>query len=89
MRMITRSLIALGFIGTIVGSTAAPAVAQGVYFEGPGFGIGVGRPAYRERYYNRGYSDYDAYAYSGRRYQRAPQVYERRSYRRDRNWDWD
>jgi hypothetical protein len=88
--MITTSLIALGFIGTIAGSTAVPAVAQGVYFEGPGIGIGVGRPAYRERYY-RGYSDYDgAYAYAGRRYQRAPQVYERRSNRlRDRNWDWD
>jgi hypothetical protein len=88
MQMIKRSMVALGFIGTIAGATATPAVAQGVYFEGPGFGVGVGRPAYRERYY-RGYSDYDGpYMNSSRRYYRAPEVYERRSHRwRDRNWD--
>jgi hypothetical protein len=88
MRMITRSMVALGLLGTIAGGTTTPVLAQGVYFEGPGVGIGIGRPAYRERYY-RGYHDYDgAYAYSGRRYHRAPEVYERRSYRwRERNWD--
>jgi len=32
----------------IAGATATPALAQGgVYFEGPGFGVGVGRPAFR------------------------------------------
>jgi hypothetical protein len=62
MRMITRSMVALGLLGTIAGGTTTPVLAQGVYFEGPGVGIGIGRPAYRERYY-RGYHDYDgAYA---------------------------
>src|SRR5882724_1919506 len=70
MRMIARTLFALGFAGTIAGGAAMPAAAQGVYLEGPGVGIGIGRPAYRERYY-RGYSDYD---YSG------PRVYSGRSY---------
>ena len=59
MRLITRAMVAVGFIGTMAAATAAPSLAQGVYFEGPGFGVDVGpRPAYRERYY-RGYRDYD------------------------------
>jgi hypothetical protein len=91
MRMIARTLVALGFAGTIAGGAAMPAAAQGVYLEGPGVGIGIGRPAYRERYY-RGYSDYDysgPRVYSGRSYDSAPEVYERRSYRLRRDRDWD
>jgi hypothetical protein len=48
--MLAKTMIALGFIGTMA-AAATPSVAQGVYFEGPGFEVGVGRPAYRERYY--------------------------------------
>jgi len=56
--MLAKTMIALGFIGTMAAANATPSFAQGVYFEGPGFGVGVGRPAYRERYY-RGYHDYN------------------------------
>jgi hypothetical protein len=89
MRTIATALVACGFAGAIAGST--PAAAQGVYFEGPGVELGIGRPAYRERYY-RGYHDYDysgPRVYSGRTYNSAPDVYERRSYRRSRDRDWD
>jgi hypothetical protein len=49
--MLRKSMIALGFIGTMAAAApATPRFAQGVYFEGLGFGVGVGRPAYRERY---------------------------------------
>ena len=58
MRTLSRLGIAAGIIGTIAGTSAAPALAQGVYLEGPGFGVDIGRPAYRERHYYRGYSDY-------------------------------
>ena len=70
MRLITRSMVALGFIGTMAAATAAPSLAQGVYFEGPGFGVGVGPPAYREPYYReryyRDYRDYRDYNYDSR-----------------------
>ncbi len=92
MRMIARTLVAFGFVGTIAGGAAMPAAAQGIYFEGPGVGIGIGRPAYRERYYP-GYHDYDysgPRVYSGRSYYNSgPEVYERRSYQRYRDRDWD
>jgi hypothetical protein len=82
MRMITGSFVALAVAGAITGAAAVtPAAAQGVYIQGPGFGVGIGRPAYRDRYYNRGYRDYrGAYAYSGKRYLRGPGLYPRRSY---------
>jgi hypothetical protein len=88
MRTLSKMMIAAGFIGTIAGAGTTAAVAQGVYLQGPGFGVDIGRPAYRERHY-RGYSDYDSSRfYSERRYRRDPQVYERHSYRwRDRDWD--
>ena len=62
---------------------------RGVYIQGPGFGVGIGRPAYRERYYDRGYRDYrGGYAYSGKRYLHGPGIYPRHSNRwRDRDWD--
>jgi len=49
--MLAKIMIALGLIATIAGATATPSLAQGVYFEGSGFGVGVGRPAYRDRDY--------------------------------------
>jgi hypothetical protein len=89
MRTLSRLMIAAGVIGTIAGTGATTALAQGVYIQGPGFGVDIGRPAYRERHYYRGYSDYDSPRfYSERRHYRGPQVYERHSYRwRDRDWD--
>jgi hypothetical protein len=88
MRTVSRLLIAAGLLGTIAGAGATSAMAQGVYVQGPGFGVDIGRPAYRERHY-RGYYDYDSPRfYSERRYHRGPKVYERHSYRwRDRDWD--
>ena len=90
MRMITRAAVALSFIGTMAGATATTGTAQGIYFQGPGFDVGIGRPAYRERYYP-GYYDYNysgPAVYSGRRYYGPPDVYQRRSYRK-RGRDWD
>ena len=90
MRMITRAVVALSFIGTMAGATATTSTAQGIYFQGPGFDVGIGRPAYRERYYP-GYYDYNysgPTVYSGRRYYGPPDVYQRRSYRK-RGRDWD
>ena len=88
MRMITGSVVALAVAGALTGAAAVtPAAAQGVYIQGPGFGVGIGRPAYRDRYYDRGYRDYrGAYAYSGKRYLRGPGLYPRRSYGYA---DWD
>jgi hypothetical protein len=62
MRLITRSVVVLGIIGTMAFASAAPSLAKGVYFEGPSFGLEVGRPPYRERYYrgNRDYNYYDS-----------------------------
>ena len=84
MRTLSRLMIAAGILGTIVG-TGGTAPAS-VYIQGPGFGVDIGRPAYRERHYYRGYSDYDSPRfYSERRYHRGPYAYERRW--RDRDWD--
>jgi hypothetical protein len=86
MRTLSRLMIAAGFIGTIAATGTTAAVAQGVYLQGPGFGVDLGRPAYRERHYYRGYSDYDSpRIYRERRYHRGPYAYERRG--RDRDWD--
>jgi hypothetical protein len=90
MRVIGTTLLALGVAGTIGVATTSPTQAQGFYFEGPGVEFGVGRPAYRERYYRSyNYYNYDRpYVYSER-----PNTYyysgrpERRYYRR--GWDWD
>jgi hypothetical protein len=85
MRILSRLMIAAGIFGTVVGTGATTAMAQGVYLQGPGFGVDVGRPAYRERHY-RGYSDYNSPRfYSERRYHRGPYASERRW--RDRDWD--
>ena len=70
------------------GAGVTSAAAQGVYVEGPGFGVGIGRPAYRERHYRGDYAYAGPRFYSERRYHRGPHVYERHSYRwRDRDWD--
>src|SRR6185503_20278286 len=85
MRMIANTLVALGFVGTMAVGASSPTLAQGFYVQGPGFGFGIGRPYYRDRY------DY-GYTY-GRSYYDRPYVYEgRRDYwidRRDGNRDTD
>lgn len=55
--MFAKSMIALGFVGTMVAATATPNWTQGVYLEGAGSGVGVGRPAYRDRDYR--YHEYN------------------------------
>jgi hypothetical protein len=55
--MIAKSTIALAFIGTIAAAAATPSWAQGAYFEGRGFGVGVGHPPYRDRDYR--YREYN------------------------------
>ena len=49
--------------------TPMPTLAQGAYIQGPGFGVEVGRPGYRERYEDR-YEDrgYRGYGYDRDRY---------------------
>ena len=42
--MVAKIMMALGLIATMAAATATPSLAQGVYFEGPGFGVGVGPP---------------------------------------------
>jgi hypothetical protein len=61
MRIIGKTVVAFGFIGAIVLSAPSATRAQGIYFEGPGIGFGVGRPWYRDHYY--GYYG-GPYAYS-------------------------
>jgi hypothetical protein len=80
MRILNRLMIAAGVLGTIAGAGATSAMAQGVYLQGPGFGVEIGY---------RGYHDYAGPRfYSERRYQQGPRVYDRHSYRgRDRDWD--
>ena len=88
MRTLGKLVIAAGMLGTIAGAGVTSAAAQGVYVEGPGFGVGVGRPAYRERHYRGDYAYAGPRLYSERRYLRGAHVYERHSYRwRDRDWD--
>jgi hypothetical protein len=49
--------MAFGLAGALMGSTPAPAPAQGVYIGPRGVGVELGRPGYREHRY-RGYDDY-------------------------------
>jgi hypothetical protein len=55
--LVTRTLVALGFVGAMAIATPAPSLAQGVYIGPGGVGIDTGRSAYRERYH-RGYRGY-------------------------------
>ncbi len=79
MRMMTKAMVALGFIGAMALGAPTPSLAQGVYFSGPGIGFSVGRPWYGHRYYRHHYYG-GPYAYYG------PRPY--RHYRHWRRWDW-
>jgi hypothetical protein len=77
MRTIITAMVALAGLGAVTLGTPSTASAQGVYFDGPGVSIGVGRPWYRHHYY-RPY----AYGY----YDERPWWWHRHHYR----WrDWD
>ena len=52
-RNLPRALAALAFVSAMAIGTAAPTIAQGVYFEGPGVEIGVG-PWHHRHYYDYG-----------------------------------
>ena len=60
---VTRTLVALGFVGAMAVGTAAPTLAQGIYFNGPGVSVGIGDRGYygHRRHYrsDRYYSYYD------------------------------
>jgi len=62
MRTLTKILAATGVVGALTVGTAAPTLAQGFYFSGPGVSVGVGDGwhGYRHRYY-RHYGYYDRY----------------------------
>jgi hypothetical protein len=76
MRVLSKAILALGLIGA---AGAPSAMAQGVYFEGPGFGVGVGTP-----YHYRHYRYYD----DDRPYVRVRPYAEYRYHRyRQRYWD--
>jgi hypothetical protein len=62
--LVTRTLVALGFVGAMAIATPAPSLAQGVYIGPGGVGIDTGRPAYRERYHRA----YRGYAYERGRF---------------------
>ena len=44
MRILSRLMIAAGIFGTVVGTGATTAMAQGVYLQGPGFGVMLAAP---------------------------------------------
>jgi hypothetical protein len=50
--LVTRALVALGFVGAMAIGTSAPSLAQGVYIGPGGVGIDTGPPRYREPYYS-------------------------------------
>jgi len=49
--LVTRTLVALGFVGVMGIAAPAPTLAQGVYLQEPGVGVEIGRSGYREGYY--------------------------------------
>ena len=61
--LVTRTLLAVGFVGAIALASPAPTLAQGVYIGPGGVGLDTGRPEWRERHYR----DHD-YAYERGRF---------------------
>jgi hypothetical protein len=88
MRMMAKTMAALGFVGAMAVGAPSAGLAQGIYFGGPGIGVEIGGPYYRDRYYYRHYGYDGPYAYSGRAYRSYGHPwYERRAYRH--GWSWD
>jgi hypothetical protein len=61
--LVTRTLLAVGFVGAIALASPAPTLAQGVYIGPGGVGLDTGRRGWRERHYR----DHD-YAYERGRF---------------------
>jgi len=74
MRIIAKTMIALGILGATAMGPTVPALAQGFYVQAPGFGFSIG-----QRYYG------GAWAYDGRMNRRfGPRA------RAERGWHhWD
>jgi len=89
MHVISRAMIALGFIGATTLGMSSPTQAQGFYADGPGVSAGIGAPWP----YDRDYQLYDRAGYYGRSGYHEP--YRNYGYRYDRayrhrhHWDWD
>ena len=75
MRMLTRTIAAIGFVGVMAAGVPTASMAQGVYIQGPGVEFGFGTPRYH-RYYDH-------------RYRWGPRAwaYERPYYRHHRYYD--
>jgi hypothetical protein len=58
MRTIPKAGLALGFVGAMALAYTAPAMAQGIYLNGPGIHIGVGGPGYYRHDQGPRYYDY-------------------------------
>ncbi len=92
MRIVTRTVVALGFVGAMAVAGPSPSLAQGVYFQSPGVEFGIGRPWYRDRYYRPYAYDYGSYAYVGPRPYWDGRTYGRsqgRYWRPNRTPSWD
>jgi hypothetical protein len=76
---LTKAMVALGLVGAAaLAAVPSTAAAQGFYFNGPGFSVGVGTPYYGYPYYG---SYNGPYAYYGGRYYHHPW-----RYRHHRHW---
>jgi hypothetical protein len=53
-RNLPKILGAVAFVGAMAIGSAAPSMAQGIYFGGPGVEIGVGPSWHRDYYYDYG-----------------------------------
>jgi hypothetical protein len=79
LRLLAKTIVGLGILGATALGPAAPASAQGLYVQAPGFEFGIGQPYYGRPYYGR------AWAYEGR----MNRHYEPRA-RAERGWHtWD
>ena len=96
MRIVSKTIVTLGFVGAMACGGSTLTHAQGIYFGAPGVEFNVGRQPYRERNYDGGYrsSDGDRYqSYEGdRSYYGGPYVVVRPEWNERRTWngrDWN
>ena len=57
MRLLAKSMVALGMLGAMAIGTSAPASAQGFSVQVPGFEFGIGQPYYGGAYQGWAYED--------------------------------
>lgn len=65
MRTLTRTAVALGFVGAMAIGTTVPVMAQGVYVNAPGVHVRVGHPYHRYGYYGHPYYHRHYYGHYG------------------------